>query len=51
MNVFIVWKTSISGWSKEMLVIFDNEKKAREYVQTLSGKSQYEFNIQRISVS
>ena len=47
MYVFVVWKTSISGWSKEILAVFDSEKKAREYVQTLSGKSQYEFNIEK----
>ncbi|EPH61129.1 MULTISPECIES: hypothetical protein [Enterococcus] len=51
MYVFIVWKYSISGWSKEILEVFDSERKAREYVQTLSGKPQYEFNIQKILVN
>lgn len=27
MYVFVVWKTSISGWSKEILAVFDSEKK------------------------
>lgn len=38
MYVFVVWKTSISGWSKEILAVFDSEKKSPRVRSNTLGK-------------
>lgn len=51
MFIFIIWKVSISGWTKEIFAVFDDEKKAREYIETLSGGTQHQFNIEKKKVN
>lgn len=50
MIVFLVWKINISGWSKELQEVFDDEKKARECILKLSGGPQYQFSIEKMKV-
>lgn len=50
MHIYIIWKKSISGWSKEIDCIFIKEKKAQEFVKKISGGTQYYFEIEKFKV-
>jgi hypothetical protein len=48
-KVYIVWKTSVSGWSKEIIAIYKSEKLAHSYVERNSklwSMSQYSLSIE-----
>ncbi|MCM3113617.1 hypothetical protein [Lederbergia lenta] len=45
MKVYIIWKTSISGWSKEIDAIFLNEINAKTYLNNIKEETQYNYRL------
>lgn len=49
LEIYLVTKQSISGWSREIVTAFENIKEAESFI---IGKKtvQYEYKIQRITL-
>ena len=50
MYIYIVWKKSISGWSKELIKAYKDNAAAQEYIQSFSSCSQYYLEIEKIKI-